>query len=521
MNITFYNNSSEEKKVDKVLTNATTISGDPVTPIDMINPTVRIAYASFPHFNYAYIADFARYYYVTKKTCSVEGMWDVSLTEDTLMSWKAEIRANTAFVLRNQYTYNSKLVNNTIAKNTNRLITTETSATPIIYQVGGYYPWTSYSSYISSGSTSPHFILVLSPAVIQSALIPIQRPPKHGLLYSITGPLGQQVLNAEFEVAQILEKGLSLSDFIHEFYYFPIMPQSQHMTALTQISFKKSWLDMLSQNNFISDLFELNYAPQTNPFYYMGNEDDYIVKSRWVIPLTDNSPSNAKFLNASPFTKFILHFLPFPDVQLDPSMFMTSTGTYYPGIGVEVTADFRTGHAVLSVATGNPASVSGDFGSLMAVASTNIKIELPVFSLADNVAGAGGALRNLQSLSTSSADPVTVQTSGGEELTIPDMTPYIAAAKLGWDVANVGYTTTIKGTAGSMIMDNAPSLRVEYNEYTSASPSTLALPLNEERQLSTLSGLTICGSVHLDGLSAALPSEMEDIEKHLKSGVIL
>ena len=66
---------------------------------------------ALPEFNYAYIPDFKRYYFVNEIVSVRTGLWRVSLRSDPLMSFRDEfvnwdVRA---FVTRNAYEYNNKL----------------------------------------------------------------------------------------------------------------------------------------------------------------------------------------------------------------------------------------------------------------------------------------------------------------------------------------------------------------------------------------------------------------------------
>lgn len=519
MTVTFYNNSSDPSTLDKIISNPRTYAGEIVSPFDILRPVLRFQMDSVPDFNYAYIAETGRYYFVTDAICGAEGIWDISFNADPLTSWKTEIRQNYAFVLSNQYTYNSMIPNDTLQKENRKITTIISNAISIVSQPGYIYPWKSYSEYISTGSTEPHFVLSSSPILVDYAGRN-EGPPKHGLLLSITDSLGQQRLATEFEVNNIIDSDLDFSDFIHEFYYFPIMPTTNHLTVLTKMYYKKNWLDTLTQNTFITKTFDTNFAVGGN-YYVAPNEDNYIVRSRWVLPLTDAAPNNAKFLLGAPYTNYILHFLPFPDVTIDPSLFIDSSGNRISGLGVEVIADYRSGDAQLYIATADPASTTGDFGDRILMATANLKVPLPVFSKE------GGSFKtkisdfnNLSYSKTQHSTETTKLASFAGEV-IPIAEGLNIGAKIAKDVLLTGYSTTCNGSAGSMIEDSEPTLRVETYDFTTPAPSTLGLPLHEERLLSTLSGLTVCGACHLEGLSNALDSEIKMIETALQSGVIL
>lgn len=110
MTITLYKNSAEFAEVDKSasLTTVGEYTGKFTgTAIDIEEPTVRVLYKPsaqseivFPDFNYAYIAELKRYYYRTG--CEWVGgfEWEISLSEDYIMSHKAGILAKSAVISR-------------------------------------------------------------------------------------------------------------------------------------------------------------------------------------------------------------------------------------------------------------------------------------------------------------------------------------------------------------------------------------------------------------------------------------
>lgn len=65
------------------------------TGIDIMNPVVVVLTdANLSNVNYAYIAEFSRYYYVTDISVGPDGLWQITLHEDVLMSNKDEILAS-------------------------------------------------------------------------------------------------------------------------------------------------------------------------------------------------------------------------------------------------------------------------------------------------------------------------------------------------------------------------------------------------------------------------------------------
>jgi hypothetical protein len=54
---------------------------------DIVNPTIRIYAANLPYFNYAYIPEFKRYYYLRNVRAVRNDIFEISLQSDALMSF--------------------------------------------------------------------------------------------------------------------------------------------------------------------------------------------------------------------------------------------------------------------------------------------------------------------------------------------------------------------------------------------------------------------------------------------------
>lgn len=110
MNVTFYNNQSDNNVVDKDLVNlfTTPFAGALRTESSVMSPVITIAApaSSFVHANYAYIDNFERYYYIEDITSIRSDLTQIAMRVDVLMSYKDQIRQSSALVKRNAYQYN-------------------------------------------------------------------------------------------------------------------------------------------------------------------------------------------------------------------------------------------------------------------------------------------------------------------------------------------------------------------------------------------------------------------------------
>lgn len=105
MNIIFYKTVSPENVIDKVLTDTTTKTGNLQEDTDIIRPSIEFNFNPVG-FNYAYIADFERYYYVRSIVNTGGSTWRVDFEVDPLMSFKDQIKASPCIAAKSSSVYN-------------------------------------------------------------------------------------------------------------------------------------------------------------------------------------------------------------------------------------------------------------------------------------------------------------------------------------------------------------------------------------------------------------------------------
>lgn len=91
--ISLFKTASENNRVVKMLTDEKQLSGELRNQTSVLNPSIRIESAdNISTYNYAYIQEFGRYYYITDIVSVRTNCWIVSLRCDVLMSYKDEIQ---------------------------------------------------------------------------------------------------------------------------------------------------------------------------------------------------------------------------------------------------------------------------------------------------------------------------------------------------------------------------------------------------------------------------------------------
>lgn len=91
--ISLFKTNSENNRVVKTLTDEKQLSGELRNQTSVLNPSIRIeSEDNISTYNYAYISEFGRYYYITDIVSARTNCWVVSLRCDVLMSYRDEIQ---------------------------------------------------------------------------------------------------------------------------------------------------------------------------------------------------------------------------------------------------------------------------------------------------------------------------------------------------------------------------------------------------------------------------------------------
>lgn len=92
MEIRLYVNSSEKNQIGKLLSSELILSGSLRDTSSIINPIILIQADNISNYNYVYIAEFNRYYFMQNIISIRTGLWQIELSVDVLESFKNEIK---------------------------------------------------------------------------------------------------------------------------------------------------------------------------------------------------------------------------------------------------------------------------------------------------------------------------------------------------------------------------------------------------------------------------------------------
>lgn len=110
MTIKLYKQLKDRDIIEKKLTEEVSFVGAARDEIDVESPVILIESTSnLTAYNYVYIEDFARYYFIEKHRIIRTNLWEFTLQEDYLYTWKDIIYTWNVQLERAQYLYNMYL----------------------------------------------------------------------------------------------------------------------------------------------------------------------------------------------------------------------------------------------------------------------------------------------------------------------------------------------------------------------------------------------------------------------------
>ena len=102
MQINFYKNSSEKNKIGKFLSSVLTLNGNLRDECSITSPSILVEATSLVDYNYCYIPEFKRYYFISDIVSVRNNLWRVSLKCDVLESFKYDILNSSCIVNKQQ-----------------------------------------------------------------------------------------------------------------------------------------------------------------------------------------------------------------------------------------------------------------------------------------------------------------------------------------------------------------------------------------------------------------------------------
>lgn len=443
--------------------------------------------------NYAYIADFGRYYYV-KEWQWDERLWHVYLEEDVLASWKTDILNASCFVLRSSSSYDLYLTDEfypTKAAALNKVAQASSNPWPADLSNGYYVVGIINTDSGAVGSVSYYVMTNTQFKAFCSSLMTntgwLQVPNDF-----LNGGMDEKLLRTLFNPIQ----------YVASVKWFPIAPPTNGSVAdlpygwwsLTGISASRLDADGVASTSFTI-----------------------------AIPDHPQASTRGEYLNAGPFTKLTLYAGPFGEIPLDGTVY-TRNQSIRCDVVVDCVSGIGTMEMNVDIIASYPNTITGTVQAQMGV---DIQIsqmsvdrlqqaETIITGALDYTAGAlstAASATNVSNLINPVAGGLNAAASGAQTISTG---VHAIANGIRASIPQM-ITTGINGSMASYYF--RPYVKAECFELVTEDLSDFGRPLAQNKQLSTLSGYVLCKDPHVQTYGTV--NETAAVNAYLESGVYL
>ena len=417
--------------------------------------------SSAPLYNYAYIPEYGKYYFVNNWEWYENRLWKASLTIDTLATYKDDIGAKSLYVLRSSADFDGSIMDK-------------------------HYFTKTYSERRFTGLTYP-WPTTMGRCTVSVGVV--SKSANYGSLkYYVFQPSEfRQMISALLDDNLLTESGFSSDDasiqlqkaivdplsFIRSIVFLPVAYEDIGGTETT-VSIWDWDLDGVTAKTLGANAPWLNFNQSVT------------------IPRHPQAESRGNYLNCEPFTNSFLEFIPFGTLQLD-----TTITANYPDIDIMYSIDLITGNGILKVMSGpyNLGTLSGMVGvplQLSQVTKDYLKAGGDLLGGAAGIVG-GSILGDFGSI----AKGVSSMIEGG----VTAKRPHVSNIGSQGTFLNIHYT---------------PGVYTQFFYIADEQKSRIGRPLCKVKKISDIPGYIMVESGEID--IKASPKEMNEIKGYLEGG---
>jgi hypothetical protein len=433
-------------------------------PCNIIDPEIKIATQSDPTgYNYCYLPTFSRYYWVKNWTYA-DGLWNASLTVDTLASYRDQIGYSTEYVVRSSAKFDGTISDGLYPA------TAEVRSVTSAFQGG-------FSETISGGFFVIGFIAKAANSI-------------GAITYVVMTPGNAKKLSAKLltDVSYLSIDNAEISDSLTKVLFNPY----QYIVSCNYFPFDVA---KLTAHLPLVSSVDVGWWSIDIPCWILGADNNNLTKSVSVgIPKHPQAASRGGYCNAPPYTDYTIFLQPFGVIPLDASKLWGAST-----LSIQYVVDLFTDDSILRILTNTNQLVYETTAKLgVPIQLSNIAFDIP--------SGSGGLL---QTGIAAAFGGLQAALTGGS---FSDVGNGIlnAAQATNADVAS-------KGATGSTIaFDSVPYMVARFKILVDDNNEDHGRPLCKRVQLSTIPGFIMVDDP--DIALNATAAEIDSVKSYLKNG---
>ena len=477
--VTLYSFTKRENSTKRPSSGGTDYSCTLIDNTSLMNPTFKLSIVSNPiGKNYCYVSDFHRYYFI-KDISSYQNFWYITCTCDVLASFKTEIGSQSHYVLRSSSEYDGDIADNVYPATTN---------------INGYI------DYAVGGD-------------------PLSWYDGHCYILGIVSNADAAVYQFGSIVYYVMDQGamrMFLTYLMDNIDSWGSIAQTEYSTGVQKalinpIQYIKSCIAMPFSADSVTGAasnIKFGYYTYTVPSGYTVKRvsDTSVVRSKEYAYINirqhPQAETRGSYLNCQPYSRYVLHYGPWGDIDLDPMLLKGNTQ-----VRLETLYDLVSGVGRLIV-TGNVVTAKVIFNG-----SAKVGVDINLSQVYKDALGYESA---------------TTKTLFGAIAAGASITNPVAdiASGLGFITSGVQEMTRLNyptvsgvGSSGSYLSyfdsDNLYLLS-RFNLIVDENNTEIGRPLCQTRQINTLSGYILCDKA--DAQISGTQDEVQKINDYLNTG---
>lgn len=439
-------------------------------PSSVINPVITLDDTNPTRYNYCYIPDLKRYYFINDWVWE-NGIWQASCSCDVLATWKSDIGVSYNYVLRSASSYDGTIVDNAYP-----ILATATYAKNSASNSPFTDNWTS-TGYFSVGLVNNSL-----QAFGATSYMLFSASAMKAFLSILLGNISIYDVSSD-EISEELQKML--------------FNPSKYISSVVYLPFDLSLNTAFSTSDIPVGWWSLNIGSESANIVVPSNAKQFL--SEFTISLTTHPQQAARgvYTNAAPYTTRCLVCWPFGEIPLDTSIMAEVTALY-----CQVYVDTMTGAGILYV------WLDSSHTKLLLTRTAQVGVPCQIAQISTDVQSivTGG-------LTTAVAAGVgAIEGFFGGGSTVSSVVNGIGTA-----VQASAAQLEVQGSTGSLIgYDTTPAVYSTFKGIANTANTEMGRPLCKRVQLSTLSGYILVNDPEL--VTSATQNETEQILSYMRSG---
>ena len=454
----------------------------------LMNPTFKLSGGNPIGNNYAYVADWGRYYFI-EDVSSYQNFWYVSCKCDVLATFKTPILSGSHYVLRSASNYDEYIVDNvypTKVEETGEFATGSvdgTSATdPFSYSNGHSYVWCITGDVITSSLTNQQI--------------------GSNVYYWMNDSECYTFINYLLDVQQY--SGIDPTTEYSAAMQKALMNPMQYINSVILLPFSKN--DSLATNNDVKfGYYTVTLTGTPTPTIKRLTQGT-MMKTQVLeitLPKHPQAASRGKFMNGSPYTSYELYLGAFGNIPIDPASLIDETT-----LSVTCQTECCTGMTRILV-RGKTSN------SMIYTGCAQVGVPVTVSQLTRDMLG---EVQNNLNQQYATAGALTNILTGGIGAAGSTFNSIQSIGAMAFDAVRMKYPTASGGgsNASFLSLHSTAYLNAKFYEVVNQNNTEIGRPLYQTKTLSTLSGFCLCSGA--DVQCGAMADETEQINNYLNTG---